>query len=122
MLATGAQPQATLAAGLCERRAPSGIALRGYVRNPAMTARITSLEVVWHKRLAPGYGWIFPCGDDLFNIGVGVAQDEPAASRPAGPRCSTSTCARSSPPSSALYAPARELIEGGEWQGRPARR
>ena len=75
VLATGAQPQATLAAGLCERRAPSGIALRGYVRNPAMTPRITSLEVVWHKRLSPGYGWIFPCGDDLFNIGVGVAQD-----------------------------------------------
>ncbi len=41
LLATGAQPQATLAAGLCERRAPSGIALRGYIRNPAMTARIS---------------------------------------------------------------------------------
>ena len=40
VLATGAQPQAMLAAGLCERRAPSGIALRGYIRNPAMTSRI----------------------------------------------------------------------------------
>lgn len=74
VLATGAQPQATIAAGLCERRTPSGIALRGYVVNPAMTARITSLEVVWHPKLAPGYGWIFPCGQDTFNIGVGVAQ------------------------------------------------
>ena len=74
MLATGAVPQALIAAGLCERRTPSGIALRGYVKNAAMTARITSLEVVWHKRLSPGYGWIFPCGGDVFNIGVGVAQ------------------------------------------------
>ena len=60
--------------GMCDRRTPSGIALRGYIRNPALTPRITSLEVVWHKRLSPGYGWIFPCGDDVFNIGVGVAQ------------------------------------------------
>ncbi|MEO5687200.1 MAG: FAD-dependent monooxygenase, partial [Burkholderiaceae bacterium] len=77
VLATGAQPQATLASDLCQRRAPSGIALRGYVRNAAMTARITSLEIVWHKRLSPGYGWIFPCGADVFNIGVGVAQEAP---------------------------------------------
>src|SRR5450432_1765698 len=57
VLATGAQPQATMAAGQCERRTPSGIAMRGYVKNAAMVARITRLEVVWHKRLAPGYGW-----------------------------------------------------------------
>ena len=74
ILATGAQPQATIAAGLCQRRTPSGIALRGYVENPAMVSRITSLEVVWHPKLSPGYGWIFPCGGDVFNIGVGVAQ------------------------------------------------
>ena len=78
VLASGAQPQATIAAGLCDRRTPSGIALRGYVENAAMTAKITSLEVVWHKRLSPGYGWIFPCGGDVFNIGVGVAQSHRA--------------------------------------------
>src|SRR4029079_13691590 len=64
VLASGAQPQATIAAGLCERRTPSAIALRGYVENAAMTPRITALEVVWHKKLSPGYGWIFPCGGD----------------------------------------------------------
>src|SRR6185436_9892861 len=74
VLASGAQPQATIAAGLCERRTPSAIALRGYVENAAMTPKITSLEVVWHKKLTPGYGWIFPCGHDVFNIGVGLAQ------------------------------------------------
>src|SRR4029079_6620778 len=50
-LASGAQPQATIAAGLCERRTPSAIALRGYVEHAAMTPRITALEVVWHKKL-----------------------------------------------------------------------
>ena len=118
VLATGAQPQATLAAGLCERRAPSGIALRGYVRNPAMTPRITSLEVVWHKRLAPGYGWVFPCGGDLFNIGVGVAQDGWSGARPgrAAPHLNLREAFAAF---QSLYAPARELIEGGEWQGAP---
>lgn len=73
VLATGAVPQALMAAGVCERRTPSGVALRGYVRNRAMTGRITALEVVWHKALSKGYGWIFPCPDGVFNIGVGLA-------------------------------------------------
>ena len=73
ILASGAAPQATLAAGMCERRTPSAIALRGYVKNDAMVDRITTLEVLWHRRIRPGYGWIFPCRDGVFNIGVGVA-------------------------------------------------
>lgn len=72
VLASGAVPQATLAAGMCERRTPSAVALRGYVKNAAMADRLTELEVVWHRRLKPGYGWIFPCRDGVFNIGVGV--------------------------------------------------
>jgi geranylgeranyl reductase family protein len=73
VLATGAVPAAMIAAGLCERRTPSGVALRGYVKNDAMVGRIKALEIVWHKKLRPGYGWIFPCPDGVFNIGVGVA-------------------------------------------------
>ena len=123
VLATGAQPQATLAAGLCERRTPSGIALRGYVSNPAMTPRITSLEVVWHKRLAPGYGWIFPVRRRrVQHRRRRRRQPRVERRRPGQAACSTSTCARPSPRFQSLYAPARELIEGGEWQGCPARR
>ena len=118
LLATGAQPQATLAAGLCERRAPSGIALRGYIRNPAMTARIASLEVVWHKRLSPGYGWIFPCGGDLFNIGVGVAQDGAGDGKP-GRAASQLNLREAFAAFQSLHAPARALVEGGRWQGPP---
>jgi geranylgeranyl reductase family protein len=115
VLATGAQPQATIAAGMCERRTPSGIALRGYIRNAGMATRITSLEVVWHKRLSPGYGWIFPCGGDVFNIGVGVAQshregkDGRHAMRDVNLRDAFAAF-------EALYAPARELVESGQWQ------
>jgi geranylgeranyl reductase family protein len=112
VLASGAQPQATIAAGLCERRTPSAIALRGYVENAAMTPKITSLEVVWHKKLTPGYGWIFPCGQDVFNIGVGLAQRRPEASDHANLR-DVFTAFKS------LYPPARELVETGRWLGDP---
>jgi len=116
VLASGAQPQATIAAGLCERRKPSGIALRGYVENAAMAPRITSLEVVWHKRLAPGYGWIFPCGGDLFNIGVGVAQSHRAG--PDGRHAMHHANLREVFAAfQSLYAPARELVAGGRWLG-----
>ncbi|MDB5819165.1 MAG: geranylgeranyl reductase [Rhizobacter sp.] len=73
ILATGAVPAALTAAGMCERHTPSGVALRGYVKNDAMVGRIHSLEIVWHRALSPGYGWIFPCPDGVFNIGVGLA-------------------------------------------------
>jgi hypothetical protein len=73
VLATGAVPQALLAAGLCRRRVPSGVALRGYIRHPAMAERLQAMEVVWHRSLRPGYGWIFPGPDGVFNIGVGIA-------------------------------------------------
>jgi menaquinone-9 beta-reductase len=72
VLATGAAVQSLQAAGVCERQTPSGVAIRGYVQNPAMVGRITQLEMVWHKTLPGGYGWIFPAPDGVFNIGAGL--------------------------------------------------
>jgi flavin-dependent dehydrogenase len=72
VLATGAVPQAMIASELNLRRTPTGIALRGYVKNDAMVGRVRALEIVWHKRLKQGYGWIFPCPGGVFNIGVGL--------------------------------------------------
>ena len=115
VLASGAQPQATIAAGLCERRTPSGIALRGYVKNAAMTPRITSLEVVWHKRLSPGYGWIFPCGGDVFNIGVGVAQSH-REGKDGRHKMKDVNLREVFAAFKQLYAPARDLVDGGQWQ------
>jgi menaquinone-9 beta-reductase len=72
VLATGATPGALLAAGLCERRTPSAMALRTYVRHEGLAAQIPNLRFVWHRRMRGGYGWIFPARDGLFNIGVGL--------------------------------------------------
>jgi flavin-dependent dehydrogenase len=92
--------------------------LRGYVENAAMSARITSLEVVWHKRLSSGYGWIFPCGGDVFNIGVGVAQSHREGKD--GKHAMQHVNLREVFAAfKGLYAPARELVEGGRWHGEP---
>ena len=72
VLATGAVPQAAVAAGLCQRHTPSGVALRGYVKNDALVDRIRQLQIIWHPKLKGGYGWIFPEPDGVFNIGAGL--------------------------------------------------
>jgi len=116
VLATGAVPQALIAAGVCERRTPSGVALRGYVHHPGMTSRITELEVIWHKRLRKGYGWIFPCRDGVFNIGVGLAHshskqvDGRQTMQEVNLREMFATFCE-------VYAPARDLMRGGTQQG-----
>jgi menaquinone-9 beta-reductase len=113
VLATGAAAVALIAAGVCVQRAPSGFALRGYVRNEAMAARITGLEVVWHRALRRGYGWIFPCGAGMFNVGVGIThgQDRGQAARPElNLRELFAAFTR-------LHAPARELLRGGTQLG-----
>jgi len=112
VLASGAVPQALMAAGMSERTTPSGVALRGYVKNDAMIGRITALEVVWHRAVTPGYGWIFPCRDGVFNIGVGIADSHSAtrggklAKREVNLRQVMDDFQRA-------YAPARALMESG---------
>ena len=116
VLATGAVPQALQAADMCRRRTPSGIALRGYVRNDAMVGRIQALEVVWHKRLSPGYGWIFPAPGGRFNIGVGVAHSHPARDgEPA--RMKDVNLRKVFEAFCAHYEPARELMRTGTLEG-----
>lgn len=78
VLATGAVPQALIAAGVCRRRTPSAVALRGYVRHDGLAGRLDAMEVVWHRRFKRGYGWIFPCRDGVFNVGVGLARSHTA--------------------------------------------
>jgi len=116
LLASGAVPQALLAAGMSERHTPSGVALRGYVKNDAMVGRIDKLEIVWHRALSPGYGWIFPCRDGVFNIGVGIADSHDEhrngklTKREINLRHVMDDFTR-------VYAPARELMAGGTLLG-----
>ncbi len=116
VLATGAVPQALIAAGVCERRTPSGIALRGYVKNDAMIGRGTALDVVWHRKLRPGYGWIFPCRDGVFNIGVGIAHSHNTLKN--GRLGMKDVNLREVFDAfTQVYPPARELMAGGVLQG-----
>jgi geranylgeranyl reductase family protein len=108
ILATGAATQAMLAAELCDRRSPSGIALRGYVRHEGLRERIATLQIVWHRRLAGGYGWIFPAPDGRYNIGAGYIghRGEGAQNLRA---LFDAFCE--------VHADARDLVAGGSWDG-----
>ena len=118
VIASGAVPQALIAAGVCDRRTPSAVALRGYLRNPAFVDRITELEVLWHPRLKPGYGWVFPLPDGVFNVGVGVMHSH--AKGHDGRNSMAAVNLRSSLQAFAeVYAPLRELVAGGEWIAEP---
>ena len=116
VLATGAVPQALLAAGMCERRTPTGIALRGYVRNEAMVDRLRALEVVWHKSLTPGYGWIFPAPGGRFNIGVGLCHSHPSDDSGRNPMKDINL-RRVFDAFIHHYEPARELLRTGTLEG-----
>jgi geranylgeranyl reductase family protein len=118
VLATGAVPQAMIAAGLCQRRTPTGIAMRGYVKNDAMVGRINQLEMVWHKRLQRGYGWVFPCPGGVFNIGVGLVDGVGATGSGGNLREMMAAFCE-------VHAPARELMATGillgDMKGAPLR-
>ncbi len=116
VMATGAATQATQAANMCTRRTPSGIALRGYVKNPSMKARITELDVVWHPRMKGGYGWIFPCPGDVFNIGAGVVHSHKVG-RDGRHVMHDVNLREVFQAFTEVHAPARELIATGEWSG-----
>ena len=124
VLATGAVPAAAMAAGVNERRTPSGVALRGYVKHDAMVGRITQLQMVWHPRLSGGYGWIFPAPDGVFNIGAGLTGSH-VRGRDGRNAMQDVNLRQMFDAFCAVYAPAGELMAGGtllgEIKGAPLR-
>lgn len=116
VLATGAVPQALLASGMSQRHTPSGVALRGYVKNERMAGSIDKLEVVWHRALTPGYGWIFPCRDGVFNIGVGIT-DSHGEERQGRLIKKEVNLRQVFDDFTRVYAPARELMSDGTLLG-----
>jgi flavin-dependent dehydrogenase len=98
--------------------------LRGYIHHPGMAGRVRALDVVWHKQLRKGYGWIFPCPGDVYNIGVGLAHshgkqvDGRATMEDVNLREMLAAFAR-------IYAPAGELLNSGrmlgDFKGAPLR-
>jgi menaquinone-9 beta-reductase len=89
-----------------------------------MVGRIRALEIVWHKRLEYGYGWIFPCPDGVFNIGVGLADCFSLAGAKRL-RMQDVNLRQVFEAFCDLYAPARELMAHGtplgELKGAPLR-
>jgi geranylgeranyl reductase family protein len=117
VLATGAVPRALIAAGLCERQTPSGVALRGYVHHPGMVGRLDSLHLVWHPRLRGGYGWIFPAPGGLFNIGAGLTGSHRRAAGGKG-KMADINLRHFFEAFCEVYEPARELMAAGTPQGK----
>ena len=123
VLATGAVPQGLIAAGLCDRHTPSGVALRGYVKNEAQLPHIRQLQIIWHQRLKGGYGWIFPAPGGVFNIGVGltgshISHRSRSGSDPAKGQMQDVNLRGMFDAFCELHAPARELMAGGTLQGQ----
>jgi len=116
VLATGATTQALIAAGVCERRTPSAVALRGYVRHPELAKRLTALEVLWHRSVTPGYGWIFPGPGGVFNIGVGLSNSHRADASGKAPK-EQANLRQMFEAFCQSYLPAAELMRGGEMVG-----
>ncbi len=120
VLATGALPSALIATGMCQRQSASGMAARGYVHAPGLVGKIKALEVVWHKRLGRGYGWIFPCRDGVFNIGVGLAigqnarQGDTVQGRDPGQDTNLRHLLESF---TQVHPHARDLLAQGQWLG-----
>ena len=117
VLATGAVPQALIGAGMCERRTPSAVALRGYVRHPGGAGTRRALEIVWHPRMRQGYGWIFPGPGGVFNVGVGVAHSHAHGHGEAS--MSAVNLREMLATFGEVYAPARDLLTGSRWIAEP---
>jgi geranylgeranyl reductase family protein len=117
VLATGAVPQATVAAGMCERHTPSGVALRTYVRHPGLAASIRQLQFVWHPRMRGGYGWIFPCPGGVFNIGAGHPGSHRKLASGKGHMQNNLNLRRFFEAFCEVYEPARRLMQEGEKLG-----
>ena len=121
VIATGAAPQGLVASGLCERREASAMGLRGYVHHPGLRERIPHLEVAWYRPVKPGYGWIFPCPGDVYNIGVGIIDSRGSSAR----TVRDLNLREVFDEFVKLHAPARELMRGGTFvsplKGAPLR-
>ncbi len=69
VVATGALLHRSPVGRSGKARPPHGVALRAYLRARGGPEH---LVVSYHRSVLPGYGWIFPLGNGLFNVGCGV--------------------------------------------------
>lgn len=72
LLATGGSTELLNRLGAVQRQPPTAVAARCYVRS---SYRIDTLVGCFDRSILPGYAWVFPMGQDTYNIGCGVALD-----------------------------------------------
>lgn len=70
IVATGTSFDLALKSGLAQKAPVYGAAMRCYVRSKMESS---TLRVVLCGGKTPGYGWVFPMGNGIFNIGIGHA-------------------------------------------------
>lgn len=76
LLATGAAVRPLELFSVAERRSPSALAARIYVRVPHHVAsELRHFAISIDRAISPGYGWIFPGPENVFNVGVGYFTD-----------------------------------------------
>jgi geranylgeranyl reductase family protein len=76
LLATGAAAEPLKRFNVCERVRPGAIAARMYVQaDEAFAREFDYLCISYDQAICPGYGWIFPGPQRVFNVGVGYYYD-----------------------------------------------
>lgn len=109
VLATGARRETLRRLGLpVPPTPPDAVGVRCYLRSSQVVEHLT---VSYGRSLLPGYGWIFPLGEGLYNVGCG-AFHPPAGPEPRNLGDTLHEFLRSFPP-------ARELLAGGALAGPP---
>jgi geranylgeranyl reductase family protein len=68
IIATGAEIELLKNAGMLSCAAPNAVAVRCYVQSDSGP---DCLVISFDRSVLPGYGWIFPLGNNLYNVGCG---------------------------------------------------
>lgn len=70
IICTGSRHNSYLKSTLSSK--PTAFAMRQYVRTtPDVAKNFESLQISFSREISPGYGWIFPLGNNEYNIGSG---------------------------------------------------
>ncbi len=118
VLATGAASDVLGRFGMCVRSKPSATAARLYMKvDRELSSAFDHLCIAYSSSVCPGYGWIFPGPDDVFNVGAGYFYDSPLP-RDTNLRTLLATFLRDFAPAAALMQRARVL---GPLKGAPLR-
>lgn len=71
VLASGARSGTLRDFGVCLQAEPSAVGIRAYFRD--LSGELAdSLYISYDRQLFPGYGWVFPLPDGVYNIGCGL--------------------------------------------------